>query len=641
MRTARAALAVIPALAISTASASPVLTRAQTPVSLHDRPSARAAEYVAIDPSQLLAARTAHGDTRSTIDLELLGRPARLSVERVARRSTGATSVFARVNDDPDSSAVITIYQDAVSARFEHPQLGAFVIEPTNQRDRFGDPLHLVIEIDPTAFAPCGFAQQPAEPPQEMESQPVQRGLSVIDQMVVYTPAVRSALGGHPGAIAFCQNAVDITNQAYLDSEIDNVVLNLVHVQQVDYTESGNTGTDVQRLRLANDGFIDEIPITVRNAVAADNVAMIVNGASNACGTAASINPSNANLAFSVSVRNCAIGNLTFPHEIGHTMGCSHDRAVTSFGWFPYSFGHVFTINGGGTRRTIMATSSGSRIARFSNPDITFAGGVPGAPIGQSNAAHNAEAHRQTGSQMAGHRDSLGCTPFAILAEPADTNACVGESVSLSVDTFEDVPGSLTIQWRFNGLPIPGATSETLEIPSAQPTDSGLYDCIVSNACIDLNTMPALVTISSPSFSLSPQPQIANLGDDVTFTASFEDPTAQLFWERDGQLLVEGLGSDTLNLTNISESDAGVYVCRANTACGVFDSDPAALTISGGGCSPADLAEPFDVLDFSDVLAFLTAFAALDPVADLSPPLGTFDFSDVLAFISDFSAGCP
>ncbi len=58
-------------------------------------------------------------------------------------------------------------------------------------------------------------------------------------------------------------------------------------------------------------------------------------------------------------------------------------------------------------------------------------------------------------------------------------------------------------------------------------------------------------------------------------------------------------------------------------------------------CGDADLAEPLGVLDFSDVLAFLTAFGAMDPAADLAAPTGVFDFSDVLAFLSAFGAGCP
>ncbi len=59
------------------------------------------------------------------------------------------------------------------------------------------------------------------------------------------------------------------------------------------------------------------------------------------------------------------------------------------------------------------------------------------------------------------------------------------------------------------------------------------------------------------------------------------------------------------------------------------------------GCNDADLAEPYNVLDFSDVLAFLTAFSAQDAAADLAAPFGTWDFSDVLEFLGQFSAGCP
>ena len=58
-------------------------------------------------------------------------------------------------------------------------------------------------------------------------------------------------------------------------------------------------------------------------------------------------------------------------------------------------------------------------------------------------------------------------------------------------------------------------------------------------------------------------------------------------------------------------------------------------------CNDADLAEPFGTLDFSDVVAFLTAFSAMEPAADLAEPTGTFDFSDVVAFLGAFGSGCP
>ncbi|MEZ6242526.1 MAG: GC-type dockerin domain-anchored protein [Phycisphaerales bacterium] len=55
----------------------------------------------------------------------------------------------------------------------------------------------------------------------------------------------------------------------------------------------------------------------------------------------------------------------------------------------------------------------------------------------------------------------------------------------------------------------------------------------------------------------------------------------------------------------------------------------------------ADLAEPFGQLDFSDVVAFLTAFGTMSPEADLAEPFGQWDFSDVVSFLVSFSGGCP
>jgi len=69
--------------------------------------------------------------------------------------------------------------------------------------------------------------------------------------------------------------------------------------------------------------------------------------------------------------------------------------------------------------------------------------------------------------------------------------------------------------------------------------------------------------------------------------------------------------------------------------------DPFEILAGDAPDCPADFAEPFGQLDFSDVVAFLTAFDAMDASADLALPLGQFDFSDVVAFLAAFGAGCP
>jgi hypothetical protein len=68
------------------------------------------------------------------------------------------------------------------------------------------------------------------------------------------------------------------------------------------------------------------------------------------------------------------------------------------------------------------------------------------------------------------------------------------------------------------------------------------------------------------------------------------------------------------------------------------------VRILGVSCTadvcPADLAEPFGVLDLADVQAFIAAFVSGAPLADLNGD-GIFDLADVQAFIASFNAGCP
>lgn len=57
-------------------------------------------------------------------------------------------------------------------------------------------------------------------------------------------------------------------------------------------------------------------------------------------------------------------------------------------------------------------------------------------------------------------------------------------------------------------------------------------------------------------------------------------------------------------------------------------------------CCPVDL-NGDGILDLIDIVDFISAFVAFDPIADLSPPFGIFDLADLVGFISSFSAGCP
>jgi hypothetical protein len=72
-----------------------------------------------------------------------------------------------------------------------------------------------------------------------------------------------------------------------------------------------------------------------------------------------------------------------------------------------------------------------------------------------------------------------------------------------------------------------------------------------------------------------------------------------------------------------------------------FDAIGWDIVASASPCNPADIAEPFAVLDLADVVAFVSAFTNTEPAADLAAPFGVFDLSDVVAFVTAFNDGCP
>ncbi len=80
-----------------------------------------------------------------------------------------------------------------------------------------------------------------------------------------------------------------------------------------------------------------------------------------------------------------------------------------------------------------------------------------------------------------------------ITSQPTATTVTVGQTATLSVNARGSEP--LTYQWRFKGSDIVGATSETLTIHTAQPSDEGDYAVVVSNGVGSVTSNTARLTV--------------------------------------------------------------------------------------------------------------------------------------------------
>jgi len=295
--------------------------------------------------------------------------------------------------DEPEGTFLAVVGTTSLSAEVRSARRGSFDIQHVPGGD------HIVREVDETRWKPCACGAE-HEADGGGTSPPAPRGTPTIRVMVVYTAQARDAQGGEAAIQGRAVFAIAQANQAYLDSQAE-VQLELAYTGLVDYAESDSASTDLSRLRSRTDGYMDEVHC-LRTLYGADMVALLVNNF-NACGIAyLMVNPGAdfERSAFSVTDKDC-INGYTFAHELGHNMGCAHDRDNAGNAAFSYAYGYRTP---GAEYRTILAYSPGQRIGRFSNPNISYNGHVMGIPLGQPDETYNALAITNTSPVIAEFR---------------------------------------------------------------------------------------------------------------------------------------------------------------------------------------------------------------------------------------------
>lgn len=166
----------------------------------------------------------------------------------------------------------------------------------------------------------------------------------------------------------------------------------------------------------------------------------------------------------------------------------------------------------------------------------------------------------------------------AITDQPDNLTVSQGQPATFSVSATGTAP--LSYQWRKNNVNIAGATSATFTIPSAQPSDAGNYQVVVSNTAGSITSANATLTVTT--FNAPPTATITlpatgamyRGGDVINFSGTATDPedgtlpASAFSWSvvfhhdthvHDGPPIAEDVTSGSFTIPNSGETSANVF----------------------------------------------------------------------------------
>lgn len=118
--------------------------------------------------------------------------------------------------------------------------------------------------------------------------------------------------------------------------------------------------------------------------------------------------------------------------------------------------------------------------------------------------------------------------PPSIITPPQNSTVNAGDMANFTVTAGGSAP--LSFQWKFNGINLAGATTSSLSLTNAQPTDQGDYSVVVSNLVGSITSSTAHLTVQSTTPSSFELVNWQVGGGSVSFDVTGPAQTNVVIW---------------------------------------------------------------------------------------------------------------
>ncbi|MEI6787462.1 MAG: M12 family metallo-peptidase [bacterium] len=481
-------------------------------------------------------------------------------VDRVTENVNGTVTTRGRIDGYPLGTLILTTSDGRTVCAVEIPeQKKRFAIQ-----NEVGSTVYRLVDVDLTRVENLegGPSLVPVPAPSSL-SQPSHATVSpqsgpldpvTVDVLIVYTPLARQWADASGGGIANVIAQAMAKAQLALDNSSTFLSLNLVHSEEIAYTEDANSYTNLTRLQNGSDGYMDAVQ-GLRDLYRADLVSLFVQ-CEDVGGLGYLLNDINGQPTWAYCLNRVQQTSWTFTmvHEMGHNMGCHHSK-IQNFqpgpGLYSYSAGWLWKGSDNGNYCSVMTYENKSyfadgiartQVAYFSNPAIQHLG----AAVGNAVDGDNARTLREIKGVISAYRNpptvtlSLTGSPLAEAGGVATVTATLSSAYWVPVTVNLAFSGTATLASDYTrsgtSITIPaGSISSSITLTAAQDVLDEANETVVVDIDTVVNgtesgTQRVTATITDDDAG-SNAGVIGVMPDQLTYTGTYggPDPLPQAF----------------------------------------------------------------------------------------------------------------